>query len=73
MFLRNLDQVETLCNGSRLIVTRLANHVISAKIITERVCENEIYIPRKSMSPSHSPWPFQLFRKQFPIIISYML
>ena len=34
MLLRNLDQSEDLCNGSRLIVTRLAKHVISAKIIT---------------------------------------
>ena len=33
MLLRNLDQSEGLCNRTRLIVTRLANHVIVAKII----------------------------------------
>lgn len=33
MLLRNLDQLEGLCNGTRLIVTRLTNHVIKAKII----------------------------------------
>ena len=30
MLLRNLDQTQGLCNDTRLIVTRLANHVITA-------------------------------------------
>ena len=34
MLLRNLDQTQGLCNGTRLIVTRLAKHVIAAKIIS---------------------------------------
>jgi len=73
MLLRNLDQSEGLCNGSRLIVTKLANHVISAKIITGKSQGTEIYIPRMSMSPSQSPWPFKLIRRQFPIMLSYAM
>ncbi|KAG4969869.1 hypothetical protein JHK82_035566 [Glycine max] len=34
MLLRNLDQTQGLCNGTRLIVTRLARHVIAAEIIS---------------------------------------
>ncbi|KAK2444078.1 ATP-dependent DNA helicase pif1 [Trifolium repens] len=34
MIMRNLDPAEGLCNGTRLIVTKLANHVIEAKIIS---------------------------------------
>uniref|UniRef100_A0A0R0HCZ1 ATP-dependent DNA helicase n=1 Tax=Glycine max TaxID=3847 RepID=A0A0R0HCZ1_SOYBN len=34
MLLRNLDQTQGLCNGTRLIVTRLAKHVIAAEIIS---------------------------------------
>jgi len=26
-----------------------------------------------SMSPSQSPWPFKLIRKQFPIMLSYVM
>jgi len=45
MLFRNLDQATGLCNGSRLIVTRLANHVIGAKLIIGNKDGQEIYIP----------------------------
>ena len=73
MLLRNLDQATRLWNGSRLIVTRLANHIIGAKLITGNKDGQEIYIPRMSMPPSQSPWPFKLIRKQFPIMLSYAM
>ena len=63
MFLRNLDQTQGLCNGTRLIVTRLANHVFAAKIISGKNIGLKVYIPRMSMSPSQSPWPFKLLRR----------
>ena len=73
MLLRNLDQAEGLCNRTRLIVTRLANHVIEAKIITGKNIGNKVYIPRMSLSPLHSPWPFKLVRRQFPIVVSFAM
>ncbi|XP_058750081.1 uncharacterized protein LOC131623071 [Vicia villosa] len=73
MLMRNLDQSDGLCNRTRLIVTRLANHVIEAKIISGKNIGNLFYIPRMSMSPSESPWPFKLIRRQFPIIVSYAM
>ncbi|XP_058726415.1 uncharacterized protein LOC131597756 [Vicia villosa] len=73
MLMRNLDQSDGLCNGTRLIVTRLANHVIEAKIISGKNIGNLFYIPRMSMPPSESPWPFKLIRRQFPIIVSYAM
>ncbi|KAI5426982.1 hypothetical protein KIW84_032420 [Lathyrus oleraceus] len=73
MLMRNLDQVDGLCNGTRLIVTRLANHVIEAKIMSGKNIGNIFYIPRMFMSPSDSPWPFKLIQRQFPIIVSYAM
>jgi len=73
MLLRNLDESQGLCNGSRLIATKLANHVIGAKIITGKSKGTQIYIPHMSMSPSQSPWPFKLIRRRFPIMLSYAM
>ncbi|CAJ2663091.1 unnamed protein product [Trifolium pratense] len=62
-----------LCNGTRLIVTKLAEHVLEAKIISGKNIGAIIYIPRMEMSPSESPWPFKLIRRQFPIIVSFAM
>lgn len=71
MLIRNLDQYEGLCNGTRLTVTKIANHVIQANIISGTHIGNKIYIPKMSLSPSQSPWPFKLIRRKFPIIVSF--
>ncbi|RZB81064.1 ATP-dependent DNA helicase PIF1 [Glycine soja] len=73
MPLRNLDQTQGLCNDTRLIITRLAKHVIAADIISGTNIGDHVYIPRMSMSPSQSPWPFKLLRRQFPIMLSYAM
>ncbi|KAF1866204.1 hypothetical protein Lal_00024202 [Lupinus albus] len=52
MLLRNLDQSEGLCNGTRLIVTQIANHVLEAKIMSEDV----------TVSLTHS-MAFQVYKK----------
>jgi len=71
--LRNFDQSKGLYNGSKLIVIKLVKHVISAKIITEKNKGTKIYIPRMSMSPSQSPWPLKMLRRQFSIMLSYAM
>lgn len=73
MLMRNIDQSMGLCNGTRLIITRMANHVLEAKIMSGTNIGSMTYIPRMDMSPSQSPWPFKLTRRQFPIIVSYAM
>ncbi|XP_058742589.1 uncharacterized protein LOC131625469 [Vicia villosa] len=73
MLLRNIDQAEGLCNGTRLIVTRLADHVIEAKIISGKNIGGIIYIARMDITPTQTPWPFRMTRRQFPITVCYAM
>jgi ATP-dependent DNA helicase PIF1 len=73
MLMRNLEQADGLCNGSRLIVTKLGDHVIEAKMMSGKNIGTKVGIPRLALSPSQSPWPFKLRRLQFPIIVSYAM
>ncbi|XP_058776414.1 uncharacterized protein LOC131650731 [Vicia villosa] len=73
MLMRNIDQSEGLCNGTRLCITKMAAHVLEASIMGGKGLGNLVYIPRMDMSPSQSPWPFKLNRRQFPIIVSYFM
>ncbi|RZB70385.1 hypothetical protein D0Y65_035392 [Glycine soja] len=73
MLIRNLDQADGLCNGTRLIITRLDSNVAESEAITGPNTGNKTYIPRMNMSPSDSPWPFKLIRRQFPFIVSYAM
>ncbi|KAG5068215.1 hypothetical protein JHK85_000592 [Glycine max] len=50
MLIRNIDQAEGLCNGTRVTITRLANQVIKAKIIASKNIGSLIYVPRISMA-----------------------
>jgi len=73
ILLRNLDQANGLCNGTRLIVTRLGAHVVEAKIINGLNIGHRTYIPRMNMSPSNSPWSFKLIRRQFSFMVSFAM
>ena len=53
MVLRNLDQTQGLCNGTRLIVTRLAKHVIAADIIFGKISEI-MFISHECLCRLHS-------------------
>ncbi|XP_074361953.1 uncharacterized protein LOC141702153 [Apium graveolens] len=67
MLLRNLNQSGGLCNGTRLIVTRLGKWSIRADIISGTKIGQNVTIPRIIMSPKESKWPFKLNRRQLPV------
>jgi ATP-dependent DNA helicase PIF1 len=73
MLMRNIDQNCGLCNGTRLVITHLGNRVLAAAIMCGKHKGQRVYIPRMDMSPSQSPWPFKMTRRQFPIIVSYAM
>ena len=73
MLLRNLNQSAGLCNGTRLIITQLGDRVIEAGIITGINIGAKVFIPRISLSPSDTKWPFILRRRQFPITVCFAM
>lgn len=73
MLLRNLNQSLGLCNGTRLIVTKLGQNVIEAIIITGTHTGEKTYIPRINLTTHGSHWPFTLCRRQFPIKVCYSM
>ena len=73
MLLRNLNQSNGLCNGTRLIITQLTNKIIEGQIINSSNINEKVYIPRIEMTVHESKWPFTLKRRQFPIKICYAM
>jgi ATP-dependent DNA helicase PIF1 len=73
LLLRNLNQSIGLCNGTRLIVKRLGQHVIEVEIITGNNVGKHVFIPRIIMSPSETNWPFVLHCCQFPVGVAFAM
>ena len=73
MLLRNIDQAEGLYNGTQLIVIRITNHVIEAKIILRKNIRGVVYIARMDITPTQSLWPFKMTKRQFPITVCYSM
>lgn len=70
ILLRNLHPPK-LCNGTRLRVVSLQNHVIEATILTGCGSGENIFIPRIPIIPSN--YPFQFKRLQFPLNVCFAM
>lgn len=73
MLLRNVDHSAGLCNGTRLVITRLGNHVLEAKILTGSNTGQKVLISRMSLTQSDPRLSFKFQRRQFPLIVSYAM
>ncbi|PKA58499.1 ATP-dependent DNA helicase PIF1 [Apostasia shenzhenica] len=73
LLLRNLDQRRELCNGTKLIVKNLGQRVIEAQITIGSNIQENVIIPRISMTSKKNDMPFILKRKQLPIQIAYAM
>ncbi|KAK6160522.1 hypothetical protein DH2020_003903 [Rehmannia glutinosa] len=73
MLLRNIDYSIGLCNGTRLVITRLGKHVLESKILTGANAGHKVLIPRMTLTPSDLRIPFKFQRRQFPLIVSYAM
>jgi ATP-dependent DNA helicase PIF1 len=72
MLLRNINQSIGLCNGTRLLITRLGEWVLEGKIMTGSNIGDRVCIPRIVLHAS-TRWPFTLQRRQYPIRVCYAM
>ncbi len=70
MLLRNLDPPR-LCNGTRLAIQNLKNHIVEATIISGAFKGTVVAIPRIPMIPADMPFSFR--RVQFPLRLSFAM
>ena len=72
MLLRNLAPSQGLCNGTRLIATKLQRNIIEAKDIDLNKSQT-FFIPRLPMIPSDTNMPFKFKRKQFSVRLAFCM
>ncbi|XP_037944204.1 ATP-dependent DNA helicase PIF1-like [Teleopsis dalmanni] len=70
IMLRNLNQPK-LCNGMRLVITKLMAYVIHAMILNGKFKSDEVLIPRIPMISIDMPFEFK--RIQFPIRLAFAM
>ncbi|PRQ34232.1 putative DNA helicase [Rosa chinensis] len=73
ILLRNLNQMSGLCNGTRLIITKLFDRLLETQILTGNNVGKKFLIPRIVLTASESKWPFIFKRRQFPIKPCYAM
>ena len=73
MLLRNIDPSHGLCNGTRLIISRLGDHILEGEVLSGHNIGHKVLIPRMSLVPSDTRLPFKFQRRQFPLIVSYAM
>ncbi|XP_071712987.1 uncharacterized protein [Rutidosis leptorrhynchoides] len=73
MLLRNIDQSKGLCNGIHLLVVRLFECTIEARIITGHSFGNLAYIPRMIVEPTDKSIAIKFRRCQFPVTVYFAM
>ena len=73
MLLRNIDQTNGLCNGTRLQVIDLKKNVICAIVLTGTNIGDKIFISRMNLIPLDVGMPFKFQRRQFPIALCFAM
>ena len=73
ILLQNLYPKQGLCNGTRLIVTRISHRCLEARILSGEFAGQLRLLSRIKLSSTEGELPFLLTRTQFPIRLSFAI
>jgi hypothetical protein len=74
ILLRNLDYAGGLCNGTRMIIVDLGQHIIRGKILTGKYRGEMAFIPQISLdTAASSGLPFTLRQRRFPVRLAFAM
>lgn len=74
ILLRNISPAQGLCNGTRLVVTRMSTRVLEASILGGKHDGEVVMIPRITLIPTASAdVVFRFKRRQFPVRLAFSL
>lgn len=73
MLLRNMNQSLGLCNGTRLLVTRIGERLFEGEVLTGSNKGQRVCIPRIVLNAPSTKWPFTLRRCQIPVRLCYSM
>lgn len=73
ILLRNLYPSQGLCNGTRLVVTRLQSRCIEAQILSGEFAGQVRLISRIKLTSTDGELPFVVQRVQFPVRLSFAI
>lgn len=73
--LKDINPNGGLCNGARLQITRLGDHVIEARVMTGNKADEKVLLPRipMSFSPPETELLSTMRRRQFPLAVAYAM
>ena len=73
VLLRKINQSIRLCNGTRLLIERLGDHLLEGTIMTGNHVGDTVCIPRIVLNGTSPKWPFTLQRRQFRVRVCYAM
>jgi len=72
MLIRNLSINEGLCNGTRLMIIELTDHLLKCKILTGDKTGDIVFLNRITLY-CENVYPFTFSRRQFPVKLAFAM